>query len=83
MNDKSYTYMHFPTGSFSSIDISLCHLSIFLDFNWSVCNIQHQSDHFPILIESNTSTVEDHNQKWKLIKLIGKYFNLYALKQLI
>ena len=29
MNDKSYTYMHDPTGSFSSIDLSLCHPSIF------------------------------------------------------
>ena len=29
MNDKSNTYMHYPTGSFSSIDLSLCHLSLF------------------------------------------------------
>ena len=27
---------------------------------------QHHSDHFPIVIQSNTSTVEDHNPKWKL-----------------
>ena len=83
MNDESYTYMHYPTGSFSSIDLSLCHPSIFLGFNWSVCNDQHHSDHFPILIENNTSTVEDLNPKCKLNKLIGKYFNLYVLKQLI
>ena len=74
MNDKSYTYMHDPTGSFSSIDLSLCHPSIFLDFNWSVCNDQHHSDHFPILIESNTSTVEDHNPKWKLNKANWEVF---------
>ena len=37
MNDKSNTYMHYPTGSFSSIDFSFCHPSLFLDFNWSVC----------------------------------------------
>ena len=74
MNDKSYTYMHYPTGSFSSIDLSLCHPSIFLDFNWSVCNDQHHSDHFPILIESNTSTVEDHNPKWKLNKANWEVF---------
>ena len=74
MNDKSYTYMHYPTGSFSSIDLSLCHPSIFLDFNRSVCNDQHHSDHFPILIESNTSTVEDHNPKWKLNKANWEVF---------
>ena len=41
MNDKSNTYMHYPIGSFSSIDLSLCHPSLFLDFNWSVCKDQH------------------------------------------
>ena len=68
MNDKSYTYMHYPTSSFFSIDLSLCHPSLFLDFNWSVCKDQHHSDHFPIFIESNSSTVEDHSPKWKLNK---------------
>ena len=48
MNDKSYTYIHPTTHSFTSIDLSLCHPSLFLDFNWSVCEDQHQSDHFPI-----------------------------------
>ena len=41
MNDKSNTYMHHPTGSFSSIDLSLCHPSLFLDFNWSVCKVSN------------------------------------------
>ena len=66
MNDKSYTYIHYPTGSFSSIDFSLCHPSLFLDFSWSVCKDQHHSDHFPILIESNASTIEDHNPKMEI-----------------
>ena len=74
MNDKSNTYMHYPTGSFSSIDLSLCHPSLFLDFNWSVCTDQHHSDHFPIVIKSNTSTVEDHSPKWKLNKANWEVF---------
>ena len=74
MNDKSYTYMHYPTGSFFSIDLSLCHPSLFLDFNWSVCKDQHHSDHFPIFIESNSSTVEDHSPKWKLNKANWEVF---------
>ena len=71
---KSNTYMHYPTGSFSSIDLSCCHPSLFLDFNWSVCKDQHHSDHFPIIIKSNTSTVEDHNPKWKLNKANWEVF---------
>ena len=74
MNDISNTYMHYPTGSFSSIDLSLCHPFLFLDFNWSVCKDQHHSDHFPIVIKSNTSTVEDHNPNWKLNKANWEVF---------
>ena len=38
MNDKSYTYFHSNTGSFSSIDLSLCHPSLYLAYSWSVCD---------------------------------------------
>ena len=54
--------------------LSLCHPSLFLDFKWSVCKDQHYSDHFPIVIKSNTSTVEDHNPKWKLNKANWELF---------
>ena len=80
MNDKSNTYMHHPTGSFSSIDLSFCHPSLFLDFNWSVCKDQHHSDHFPIVIKSNTSTVEDHNPKWKLNKANWEVFQSLCIE---
>ena len=66
MNDKSYIYLHPATGSFSTLDLSLCHPSLLLDFDWSVCEEQHGSDHFPIVIESVIASVEDHNPKWKL-----------------
>ena len=52
MNDISHTYLDSGKGTFSSIDLSLCHPSIFLDYDWSVCEDQHGSDHFPIIIES-------------------------------
>ena len=74
MNDKSYTYIHPTTHSFTSIDLSLCHPSLFLDFNWSVCEDQHQSDHFPIKIEQTSFSVEDHHPKWKLNKANWELF---------
>ena len=40
MNDKSYTYHSPTTKSFTSIDLSSCHQSLYLDYNWPVC------DHF-------------------------------------
>ena len=66
MNNKSYTYYSPSTKSFTSIDLSFCHPSLFLDYNWSVCEDQHNSDHFLIIIEQNTFSTEDHNPKWKL-----------------
>ena len=68
MNDKSKTYLDSGKGTFSSIDLSLFHPSLYLDYNWSVCEDQHGSDHFPIIIESILNHDEDHNPKWKLNK---------------
>ena len=75
MNDKSYTYLHPATGTFSSLDLSLCHPSLLLDFDWSVCEDQHGSDHFPIVIESVNASAEDHNSKWKLNKANWEQFH--------
>ena len=56
-NDNSYTY------HLTFIDLSFCHPSLFLDYNWSVCEDKHNSDHFLIIIEQNTFSTEDHNPK--------------------
>ena len=75
MNDKSNTYLDSGKGTFSSLDLSLCHPSLYLDYEWSVCEDQHGSDHFPILIESVQTHGEDHNPKWKLHKADWDLFN--------
>ena len=63
MNDKSKTYLYSGKGTFSSIYLSLFHPSLYLDYNWSVCEDQPGSDHFPIIIESIQNHDEDHNPK--------------------
>ena len=68
MNDKSHTYLHPITGNFSSLDLSMCHPSLLLDFDWTVSEDQHGSDHFPVIIESVNNSTDDHNAKWKLNK---------------
>ena len=68
MNDKSNTFLDSGKGTLSALDLSLCHPSLYLDFDWSVCKDQHGSDHFPIVIESIQTHEEDHNAKWKLNK---------------
>ena len=83
MNDKSYTYHSPSTKSFTSIDLSLCHPSLFPDYNWSVCEDQHNSDHFPIIIEQNTFSTEDHNPKWKLNRANWDLFNTLCTGKLV
>ena len=68
MNDKSNTYLDSGKGTFSSLDLSLCHPSLYLDYDWSVCEDQRGSDHFPILIESVQTHDEALIPKWKLNK---------------
>ena len=80
MNDKSYTYHSPSTKSFTSIGLSF---PLFLDYNWSVCEDQHNSDHFPIIIEQNTFSTEDHSPKWKLNRANWDLFNTLCTGQLI
>ena len=68
MNDKSNTFLDSGKGTFSALDLSICHPSLYLDYEWSVCEDQHGSDHFPIVVESIKTSEEDHNPKWKLNK---------------
>ena len=35
-NNKSYTYLHPGTGTYSAIDLTLADASIFLDYSWKV-----------------------------------------------
>ena len=68
---------------FTSIDLSFCHPSLFLDYNWSVCEDQHNSDYFPIIIEQNTFSTEDHNPKWKLNRANWDLFNTLCTGKLV
>lgn len=56
-NENKPTYLHPAYGSYSAIDLSICHPSLYLDFEWSVCDDLHGSDHFPIIVKE----IEDSN----------------------
>jgi hypothetical protein len=60
LNDGSFTYLHPGSGSWSAIDLSLCTPSIYLDFNWTVCDDQHGSDHFPIILSHEQAASTSH-----------------------
>ena len=68
LNEKQPTYLHPPTGNYYAIDLSLCHPNIYLDFDWSVCDDLHGSDHFPILIKETESSNDEQHCRWNLKK---------------
>ena len=57
-NDKSHTYFHSASDTFTFIDLTLCSPSLFLD----PC----ESDHFPILLENDGPHCLERVQRWKL-----------------
>ena len=67
LNDKSHTYFHSASGTFTSIYLTLSSPSLFLDFSWKVGPNPCGSDHFPILLENDGSPLE-RVQRWKLAK---------------
>ena len=76
LNDQSPTYFHPTSGSFTSIDLSLCSASVSLDFTWLVHSDQCGSDHFPILIDIVKSMPKDNVPHWNLKKTDCPKFKL-------
>lgn len=50
MNDNSPTHFHIQTGTYSTIDLSICSSESILDFDYRVLDSRHDSDHYPICI---------------------------------
>ena len=82
LNDKSKTYLHPASGSFSCIDLSLEHPALYLDFDWSVLDDQYGSDHFPLLITSNDSSSTDERVYFKFSKADSEKFNRLCCEDL-
>jgi ribonuclease HI len=68
LNDKSHTYLHPASGTYTSIDLSVCSPSIFMDFDWKVDDDLHGSDHFPIFVQNVGPPVLENISRWKLRK---------------
>ena len=67
----------------TSMYLSFCYPPSFLECNWSACEGQHNSDHFPIIIEQNTLSTEDLNTNWKLHRANRDLFNTPCTGKLV
>ena len=76
LHDKSSTYLHPATGSYSSLDLTICSPGIFPNFNWKVVDDLHGSDHFPIQVSEVGPSVQQRPQRWKLHKADWEQFRV-------
>ena len=65
LNDGSYTYLHPATGTFTSIDLSLCSPYILMEIDFMVESDSYGSDHFPIILKIGVS-LPDALPRWNL-----------------
>ena len=82
LNEKQPAYLHPPTGNYYVIDLSLCHPNIYLDFDWSVCDDLHGSDHFPILLKEIDSSDDEQYCRWNLKKANSEIFTISCQERL-
>ena len=64
-NDGSMTFHNIYNNTLSAIDLSISSSAIHLDFNWSVDDYLHGSDHFPIHLKFSRNIPTDAPIKWK------------------
>lgn len=67
LNTGESTHFSAASGSFSSIDLSLCSPSLVPSLDWQVIPDLYDSDHFPLMISSkNKNTDSTLPGKWKI-----------------
>ena len=82
-NSNQHTYLHPGSGSFTAIDLSLCHPSLYLDYEWKVCEDSHGSDHFPIIMYETEETDSDKIPKCNFKKANWEKFNILCHEKLL
>ena len=65
-NTKSPTYLHPATGTYTSLDLSICFPTLLYD--WKVHDDLCGSDHFPIFLNNIGPDLDEPVSRWKLNK---------------
>ena len=82
LNDKTATHVCVASKSTSAIDLSLCHPSLYLDFNWEVGEDLCGSDHYPIFLQHTLTKVSNTNPRWKLHRADWETFQALCLERI-
>ena len=79
---RDRTYLSPASGVQSAIDLSICDPSLYLDFSWKTLSDLCGSDHFPIEITCDVTSLCQTNSSWKLTKVDWNAFSNKANSQL-
>ena len=82
LNRKEQTYINPSNGSTSSIDLTLCDPTSFMDYTWNTYKDTCGSDHYPIIIDMNNN-IQDHTPRWNINKADWIKFQHLCSKELI
>ena len=82
LNSQSKTHYHIQTGTYSTIDLSICSSDCLLDFDHTVLENLHGSDHYPIRIKTNTNEgpvnysgrLKTEKADWKTFTCLTEHF---------
>ena len=68
LNDGTPTHFNKATGTTSIIDLSFCSSNCIIDFQYSVVDSLHSSDHYPIMISSLARTALERPAQYNVKK---------------
>ena len=68
LNDGSAACIHLATGSTSALDVSICAPSLVLVYEWKLHEDLCGSDHFPVILTSNTVEKVAAPERWNFKK---------------
>ena len=81
-NDKSITYIHPATGRMSSLDLSMCSPSLYLDYTFHVHDDLCGSDHFPTFLTNDVTPISEPVGRWKFSKANWSLLLLFVIQNL-
>ena len=78
MNDGSPTRYDIHHNTLSTIDLSICSTAVRLDYQWSVDQDTHGSDHFPIHLNYVQNIPSQCLPRWKIKEANWGSYNRHA-----
>ena len=83
ITQKTPTYLHPATGTYTSLDLSICFPNLLLDYDWKVHDDLCDSDHFPVLLNNIGPDVDEPVSRWKLNKANWVQFQTLSTTRLL